>query len=125
MNLNQITIPSLDIEASATFYEILGMRPVVKAFPHYARFVCPDEKATFSLHKVDSLPTGEGIYVYFECEHLDEQVNELIAKGIQFDELPNDKPWLWREARLKDPDNNQLILYYAGENRLSPPWKVS
>ena len=100
------------------------MKAIVKAIPHYARFVCPDEKATFSLHKVESLPLGEGIYVYFECEDLDTQVEALVAKGIEFDELPNDKPWLWREARLKDPDNNQLILYYAGENRLNPPWRV-
>lgn len=124
MVLNQITVPSMDIEKSVSFYETLGMKAVVKAIPHYARFVCPDEKATFSLHKVESLPTGEGIYVYFECEDLDAQVDALVAKGIEFDELPNDKPWLWREARLKDPDNNQLIMYYAGENRLNPPWKV-
>lgn len=124
MNLNQITVPSLDIEASATFYETLGMKPIVKAFPHYARFVCPNGESTFSLHKVESLPSGEGIVVYFECENLDDFVDDLVKKDIQFDELPNDKPWLWREARLKDPDNNQLILYYGGENRLSPPWRV-
>ena len=124
MVLNQITVPSLDVESSARFYEKLGMKAIVKAFPHYARFICPDEKSTFSLHKVDRLPIGEGISVYFECEYLDEQVDALVDKGIQFDELPNDKPWLWREARLKDPDHNQLILYYAGENRLNPPWRV-
>ncbi len=124
MNLNQITVPSLDIEISATFYETLGMKPIVKAFPHYARFVCPENLSTFSLHKVEQLPTGQGISVYFECNHLDSIVEELVEKGIHFDELPNNKPWLWREARLKDPDNNRLILYYAGENRLNPPWKV-
>ena len=55
---------------------------------------------------------------------LDEHVNQLVSKGILFEEMPNDKRWLWREARLKDPDNNQLILYYAGENRLNPPWRI-
>jgi hypothetical protein len=38
--------------------------------------------------------------------------------------MPNNKSWLWREARLKDPDNNQLILYYAGINRQNPPWRI-
>ena len=51
-------------------------------------------------------------------------VNKLVSKGILFEGMPNDKRWLWREARLKDPDNNQLILYYAGENRLNPPWRI-
>ena len=29
------------------------------------------------------------------------------------------------EVRLKDPVNNQLILYFAGENRLNPPWRIN
>ena len=62
--------------------------------------------------------------VYFECEDLDTHVANLQQKGIEFDELPTDKPWLWREARLKDPDGNQLILYHAGENRKNPPWRL-
>ena len=124
MVLNQITVPSVDIKKSANFYETLGMKAVVKASPHYARFVCPDGKSTFSLYKVEKLPMGEGVSIYFECDDLDKQVNALVDQGIEFDEMPNDKPWLWREARLRDLDNNQLILYYGGENRLNPPWRV-
>jgi len=48
----------------------------------------------------------------------------LKQKGIQFDTEPTDEKWLWREARLKDIDGNQLILFYAGENRLNPPWRI-
>ena len=124
MNLNQITIPSLNLINAIAFYQKLGMKLIVNSLPRYARFQCPDGNATFSIHKVDVLPVGEGIWIYFECENLDEFVNKLIVKGISFDELPNDKPWLWREARIKDPDQNTLILYFAGENRLNPPWKI-
>ena len=109
---------------SIPFYQKLGLKLIVKSLPNYARFVCPNGNATFSIHKIDSLPKGDGIYVYFECDHLDTLVEELIAKGIVFDEKPTDKPWLWREARLKDLDGNQIILFYAGENRLDPPWKI-
>lgn len=124
MNLNQITVPTLDLALSIPFYQTLGLTLIVKS-PHYARFQCRDGNATFSLHQVAVLPQGEGIWVYFECENLDEYVDSLIAQGIVFEEMPNDKTWLWREARLKDPDNHQLILYFAGENRLNPPWKIS
>ncbi|MEM7380928.1 MAG: VOC family protein, partial [Bacteroidota bacterium] len=41
------------------------------------------------------------------------------------EELPRDQSWLWREARLKDPDGNTLILYHAGENRKNPPWRIN
>ena len=124
MNLNQITVPSLDVEKAIRFYQKLGLEIIVKALPNYARFVCPDGNTTFSIHQVEELPKGEGIYVYFECEDLDNKVKELKDVGILFDENPNDKTWLWREARLKDPDNNQIVLFYGGENRINPPWRI-
>ena len=124
MNLNQVTIPSLDLTKSIPFYEKLGLKLIVKALPHYARFECPDGDATFSIHQVEKLPEGDGVYTYFECENLDEDVKSLTKKGIVFDELPNDKSWLWREARLKDIDGNQLILFYGGEMRKNPPWRI-
>ena len=123
MNLNQITVPSLNITKSISFYQTLGLKLIVKS-DHYARFECPDGTSTFSIHLTEELPKGAGISVYFECANLDEKVNELIRKGITFDQLPKDQTRLWREAYLKDPDGNQLILFYAGENRLNPPWKL-
>ncbi|MBF4982836.1 VOC family protein [Nonlabens mediterrranea] len=125
MNLNQVTVPSLDLEKSIPFYEKLGLKLIVKSLPHYARFECPDGKSTFSIHLTDELPKGEGIYVYFECEDLDQKVEDLIELGIEFYMKPKDQPWLWREARLKDMDGNLIILYHAGENRLNPPWRIN
>lgn len=124
MNLNQITVPSLELTKALSFYQTLGLKLIVEALPHYIRFQCPDGNSTFSVHLVEQLPKGKGVCIYFECKNLDEYVNELISKGILFEELPKDKNWLWREARVNDPDNNQLILYYAGKNRLNPPWRT-
>lgn len=124
MNLNQITVPSIDLTKSIPFYEKLGLKLIVKSLPHYARFECPQGGSTFSLHQTTELPKGEGIHVYFECDNLDEKVEELKNEGISFELEPTDQGWLWREARLKDIDGNQLILFYAGENRLNPPWRI-
>lgn len=123
MNLNQITLPVLNVPRAITFYEKLGLILIVHTHDAYARFESPEGDATFSLHLVDEMPKGEGVWIYFECKELDQKVAELQAQGIVFDELPEDKSWLWREARLKDPDGNQLILYFAGENRKHPPWR--
>ena len=124
MNLNQITIPSLDLEKSIEFYKVLGLKLIVNSIPNYARFECPDGDSTFSVHLVEALPKGDGISIYFECEDLDSEVERLIGNGILFDELPENKRWLWREARLKDPDGNQIILFYGGKNRKNPPWRI-
>ncbi|MGH9764766.1 MAG: VOC family protein, partial [Blastocatellia bacterium] len=63
--------------------------------------------------------------VYFECHDLDQTVRSLKAKGLIFESDPADQEWLWREAYLRDPDGNLICLYYAGENRLNPPWRVT
>jgi catechol 2,3-dioxygenase-like lactoylglutathione lyase family enzyme len=125
MNLNQITVPSRNLSISVPFYEKLGLRLIVRSLPHYARFECPDGDSTFSIHHIQDLVGGEGVIVYFECEDLDDYVNDLLAKGIEFDEEPLDREWLWREARLQDPDGNRLILYHAGFNRKKPPWRIN
>ena len=129
MNLNQVTIPSLDVTASITFYKKLGLHLIVHTHDAYARFECPNGDSTFSIHKVDTLPTSEGVIVYFEIENLDQKVNELQALNLHgdstiFDLFPTNQSWLWREARLKDPDGNQLILFHGGDNRKNPPWRI-
>jgi len=125
MNLNQITVPSKNVDEAITFYKTLGLRLIVKALPHYARFECPDGDATFSIHYVEELDTNSTrAYIYFESSSLDTLVDELKAKGVKFDELPEDKRWLWREARLRDLDGNVIVLYYAGKNRKNPPCRI-
>ena len=124
MNLNQITIPSFNVEKAVEFYKILGLHLIVDALPRYVRFECPDGTSTFSIHKVDTLPIGSGISIYFEDENLDQLVSYLEEKCVNFIQLPEDKSWLWREAHLQDPDGNHIILYHAGENRKNPPWRI-
>ncbi len=124
MNLNQVTIPSTNVEKAVIFYQSLGLHLIVYSMPHYARFECQEGDSTFSIHLVENIQNTNGVSVYFECINLDEKVEELIDLGIKFDELPTDKPYLWREARLKDLDGNQIVLYYAGDNRKNPPWRI-
>ncbi|WP_372937623.1 VOC family protein [Seonamhaeicola sp.] len=125
MDLNQITIPSKDVVKATKFYKTLGLRLIVDAHPRYVRFECPKGNSTFSIHKVETLPKGEGITIYFEDKNLDELVKSLQQKGINFTQLPKTKTWLWREAHLNDLDGNKIILYHAGENRKNPPWRIN
>jgi catechol 2,3-dioxygenase-like lactoylglutathione lyase family enzyme len=122
MNLNQVTIPAVDIEESAEFYRRMGFLQIVDS-PHYARFECPEGDATFSLSLVESAPDSSAT-IYFENEHLDELVESLIGAGFTFDKPPTDQRYLWREAVLHDPAGNKIILYWAGEARKNPPWRV-
>lgn len=122
MNLNQITLPVRDMPQATAFYRGLGFLQIVDT-PHYARFECPRGESSFSL----ALEQGDfrnGAVIYFECEELDARVAMLQEKGVEFAQMPEDMCWLWREAVLYDPSGNKIKLYWAGENRLNPPWRV-
>jgi len=125
MNLNQVTIPVTDVQRAIDFYEQLGLQLIVKALPHYARFECPQGEATFSLHLADVPLNNTGTWIYFEVPDVNQAVLDLANKGISISDQPEDKPWLWREARLADPDNNTIIIYHAGKNRKDPPWRIA
>jgi catechol 2,3-dioxygenase-like lactoylglutathione lyase family enzyme len=123
VQLNQVTVPALDISASVAFYRGLGLRLIVSS-PHYARFECSDGGSTFSVHLAEGTVPNSGVTVYFECDNLDQKVGHLKSIGYCFTQEPQDERWLWREARLRDPANNEICLYWAGENRRFPPWRV-
>ena len=123
MILNQVTVYSTDVPASVEFYKKLGLKLIVDCAPRYVRFECPDGGATFSVHHTENPITSETI-IYFECEDLDERVEQLKQLGLQFESEPADQTWLWRESYLKDPNENKICLFYAGENRQNPPWRV-
>jgi catechol 2,3-dioxygenase-like lactoylglutathione lyase family enzyme len=124
LDLNQVTLPVTDIDRSVAFYREMGFTLIVHSPPRYARFECPDGDSTFSLHTVDHPVKTSGVVVYFECSDLDIRVQRLLTAGFEFTQLPTDERWLWREARLTDPSGNVLCLFWAGNNRKDPPWRV-
>lgn len=124
MNLNQVTIYTGKTTESVEFYKTLGLRLIVDSLPRYARFECPDGASTLSLHFIEEASSSSSIVLYFECNNLDEEVTRLKNLGLSFDSEPQDQSWLWREAYLKDPGGNRICLFYAGENRLNPPWRA-
>ncbi|ALM90508.1 MULTISPECIES: VOC family protein [Alteromonas] len=122
MELNQVTLPVSNMDDAVGFYLKLGFTQIVDT-PHYARFSCPNGNATFSLSLENEVFENKSV-IYFEHEHLDELYQNLSQKGIQFIQPPTEQSYLWKEAILKDPSGNKIKLYWAGENRLNPPWKV-
>jgi catechol 2,3-dioxygenase-like lactoylglutathione lyase family enzyme len=134
MNLNQVTIYSDKPVETVEFFKKLGLTVIVDSLPRYARLECPNGDATLSVniadpHEAETRPVGSvppnNIVLYFECEQLDAEVERLKSLGLEFDEDPSDRSWLWRQAYLKDPNGNRICLFHAGENRTHPPWRVN
>ena len=123
MDLNQVTVPCSDYDASVAFYKALGLRLIVDSPPRYARFET-ERGTTFSIHATGAALVNSDVVIYFEVDEVDQTVSHLIEKGLVFDEEPSDRPWLWREACLRDPSGNVICIYHAAENRRYPPWRL-
>lgn len=124
MDLNQVTIYSSRTVETVEFFEKLGLRRIVDSLPRYARLECPDGDSTLSVNEFPGHEPINNIVLYFECRDLDGEVERLKALGLLFDEDPADRPWLWRQAYLTDPNGNRICLYHAGTNRKDPPWRI-
>lgn len=122
MDLNQITVPCTDYDASVSFYKKLGLTQIVDSPPRYARFET-DTGTTLSIHADDN-QASPGVVVYFEVDDVDSKVEQLRGAGLQIDTDPEDQRYLWREAYLSDPAGNRICIFHAGENRRFPPWRI-
>jgi hydroxymethylpyrimidine/phosphomethylpyrimidine kinase len=121
--LNQVTVTGTNYERSVEFYSRLGLKQIVDNPPDYARFEAAGG-ATFSVQIDPDEKIVATTAIYLECDDLDERVEQLARSGIAFEHGPRDQPWMWREARLRDPDGNIIFLYKAGEARRFPPWRM-
>ena len=123
LRLNQVTVTGTNYERSVEFYKRLGLKQIVDNPPDYARFEMAGG-VTFSVQVDPEEKIIATTAVYLECDDLDERVEQLARSGIPFEHGPRNQPWMWREARLRDPDGNIIFLYKAGEARRFPPWRI-
>ena len=122
--LNQITITGTDYGKMVEFYKKLGLTHIVDSPDNqYARFETGNG-TTLSVQCDSAAVVEDTMALYFECDDLDKRVQELTRKGLAFEHGPRAQPWMWREARLRDPAGNTIFLYKAGEHRRYPIWRV-
>ena len=123
--LNQVTVTGTDYERSVDFYRRLGLQQIIDSPENgYARFETAGG-VTFSVQIDPDEKIIATTAIYLECDDLDERVEALARSGISFEHGPRNQPWMWREARLRDPDGNIIFFYKAGEHRRFPPWRIS
>ena len=122
--LNQVTVTGTNYERSVDFYRRLGLKQIVDSpDTGYARFETAGG-VTLSVQIDADEKIIATTAIYLECDDLDERVEKLARSGIAFEHGPRNQPWMWREARLRDPDGNIIFFYHAGESRRFPPWRI-
>jgi hydroxymethylpyrimidine/phosphomethylpyrimidine kinase len=122
--LNQVTVTGTNYKRSVEFYRKLGLKQIVDSpDTGYARFETAGG-VTLSVQIDPEEQILATTAIYLECDDLDERVEQLARSGIAFEHGPRNQPWMWREARLRDPDGNIIFFYKAGEARRFPPWRM-
>ena len=122
--LNQVTITVNDYAKSVVFYRALGLKQIVDSPENaYARFETGGG-ATISIQADPEEKISATTAIYLECDDIDAEVDRLARLGVPFEHGPRNQPWMWREARLRDPSGNTIFLYKAGEARRFPPWRI-
>ena len=122
--LNQVTVTGSNYRKSVEFYLALGLKQIVDSPENgYARFET-EGGATLSVQIDPEETILATTAIYLECDDLDERVERLARAGLIFEHGPRNQPWMWREARLRDPSGNIIFLYKAGEARRFPPWRI-
>lgn len=127
MQLNHVTLPAQDYEASLAFYTALGLRQIVAAPPRYARFEMPDASpGAGSTLSIEVTPEGRAgtAEIFLHCDDVDADVAAATARGLSFDYPPRDESYLWRCAGITDPAGNRIVLFHAGSNQRFPPWRL-
>jgi hydroxymethylpyrimidine/phosphomethylpyrimidine kinase len=123
--LNQVTVTGTNYERSVDFYRRLGLKQIVDSpDTGYARFETAGG-VTLSVQIDPEEKILATTAIYLECDDLDERVEQLARAGVAFEHGPRNQPWMWREARLRDPDGNIVFFYKAGEARRFPPWRMN
>ena len=113
-----------ELRALGRILPALGLKQIVDSpDTGYARFETAGG-VTFSVQIDPEEKIIATTAIYLECDDLDERVEQLARSGIAFEHGPRNQPWMWREARLRDPDGNIIFFYKAGEARRFPPWRM-
>jgi catechol 2,3-dioxygenase-like lactoylglutathione lyase family enzyme len=129
MRLSHVTLQASDIPRSRAFYIALGFEILVDE-AHYCRFLTRidegpgDETLSIEKHAGAIQPAAQLGLEFPTPAALDAYAAVLRLKGVAVAEGPIDRSWLWRDARVFDPDFHEWMLFFAGKNKLDPPWRV-
>lgn len=110
-----VSVPVSDQERAKKFYvEELGFAVVRDddSVPgiHWLQVAPPGAGASLTLVTwFESMPPGSLRGLVLACADLERTYERLVANGVEVERELTDQPW-GREAVIRDPDGNQLVL---------------
>lgn len=110
-----------DLDKVTEFYETLGFKVEQQASGVFVttslgefwfEFLLEDKVGTEVLRGDSSVSSkGAGHFIHIEVEDVDAFYEDMVAKGLQPADQPQDYPWQRREFVLQDPDGYKLVFF--------------
>jgi catechol 2,3-dioxygenase-like lactoylglutathione lyase family enzyme len=67
-------------------------------------------RPSVAFHVGEPLGHPDHIQLHFEVDDVDAEYERLRGEGLAFEEPPDDKPWGWRVAAVRDPAGHTVEL---------------
>ena len=122
--LNQVTVTGTNYERSVDFYRRLGLKQIVDSPEPAMRGSRPPAARPSRSRSTPTKRSSRPPPSISSATTSTSASSSLRAAALPFEHGPRNQPWMWREARLRDPDGNIIFLYKAGEARRFPPWRI-
>ena len=116
-NIALVSVPVSDPEQAKAFYvDKLGfelIRDDASTGLHWVQVrPSPASASLMLVNWFESMPAGSLRGLVVRVDDLDAAYDRLASTGVDFQSPPQDRPWA-REAVLRDPDGNELVLQQA------------
>jgi catechol 2,3-dioxygenase-like lactoylglutathione lyase family enzyme len=116
-HITVVSVPVSDPEQAKRFYvDTLGfelVRDDASTGLHWVQVRPSPSSASLTLvNWFDSMPAGSLRGLVLTVDDLSAAYDRLASAGVDFESPPQNRPWA-REAVLRDPDGNELVLQQA------------
>ena len=97
------------VMVGAWYRRHLGLA-LVEETDRWVRLADATGKSCLALHRGVPAERPEHVQLHFEVDDVDAEYRRLVADGLAFDGPPEDKPWGWRVAAVRDPGGHVVEL---------------
>lgn len=106
-----IAIAVSDAERARKFYqETLELKPSISAMDGaWVEYDLGPTTIGVGCHP-NWQPSRDGTTVAFEVDDIDDAIDKLMTRGVEFDMDKTETPVCWM-AQFRDPDGNKLVLH--------------
>ena len=110
-NIPYITLWATKFDEMVVFYQEKLALPVEYNDENFIQFATQGTKLYIHRLGVEAPPFREyAIEIHFDVPNVDISYQELLARGVDFEDPPANRPWRARMAAFRDPEGYALEI---------------